>query len=92
MASITGSGNVTITPLKDNLDNPQQPLSQRILTNNSNNDLEWNLNLAGNRIAFQIVSNPNSSNFNTLNSGSEFTMTRFTPYIMTNPMGSIRGI
>lgn len=57
-AFITGVGNVQITPLVDRLNNPWNPTQQYQLSQNQNHDLEWRLNVLGDRVFFKVAVTP----------------------------------
>ena len=85
-AALSGTGNISITPYVNNLNNSWKPLSQRTLSSLSNNDTEWNMNISGNRVAFQVSVIPNSSNI------GYFNLSKLGVFMMNNPTGGVRGI
>ena len=55
---ITGIGQVRIVPLVDNLSNPWEATPYYNLATQQNFDLEWGLNVLGERVAFRIEVTP----------------------------------
>lgn len=84
-ASLTGTGNIQITPYVNNLTNAWKPLSQRLLSSTSNYDTDWNLNVAGNRVAFQLAPIPNA------NGDSYFSLSKFNVWMQNDPTSPVRG-
>jgi len=84
-AAFTGIGDLIITPFVNNTTSNWQPLSSRTLSEISNDDFNWNLNIKGSRVSFLITVNPDS------NGDAAFSLTKMSCYLQNNPTGLVRG-
>jgi hypothetical protein len=83
---ITGTGRVQITPLVDGLTFPWTPTPIYNLSSTINHDLEFGLNVTGERVAFKITPLPMPNQ-----TDKQFNLQKMVVTIKQEPMAPVRG-